>query len=296
MSLCLTLILGLVTPAHANEGNVASTQQMLTNEFDLYNAIICTPEATLLEQGYTSAQIEIIKATDFEDLIYQRAKLADSKLKAMGYSEEEICLLQNYSGSYAETRALAGTLSAEINCYGASPSGFIICYEWSWDHSPFVVATDAMGMRWIALGQDGATVDVSANLSVARIYYNDANITTRELVYHPSDSNFSSETSFNALSCTFPMKIGQGEQEWFAESGFLHTFVSKDSGITRDIYYLKVSGVYGHTIFNIGAPTVSFGPGEQNVGISFTGGLNTDNLGIKKYRIYTDGRKVPFEA
>lgn len=67
-------------------------------------------------------------------------------------------------------------------------------------------------------------------------------------------------------------------------------------GLTRTIYYLKVSGVYGHTIVNIGAPTVSFGVGLDSVAISFTGGLNTENLGIKKYRLYTDGKKAPFEA
>lgn len=67
-------------------------------------------------------------------------------------------------------------------------------------------------------------------------------------------------------------------------------------GLTRTIYCLKVSGVYGHTIVNIGAPTVSFGAGLDRVAISFTGGLNTENLGIKKYRLYTDGKKAPFEA
>lgn len=250
-----------------------------------------------MEQGYTSGQIETFKAIDFEDLVYQRAQLADSKLKAMGYSEEEIYLLRNYDGSYAETRALAGTLTADIIVIGTTDSyGGIIRYEWSWDHSSLVGATDAMGLRWIAVDQDGGTVDVSANLSAATIYYNDANISTREVTYHPGDSNFSSETAFNALTCTFPMRLGHGEQEWFADSGFLQTYISRDSGLTRSIYYLKVCGVYGHTLANIGAPTVSFGPGELNVGISFTGGLYTDNLGIKKYRIYEGGRKVPFEA
>ncbi len=295
MLLCLTLVLGLVTPAQADEGNVAFVQGTVTNEFDLYNTIINTPEAVLLEQGYTSGQIETFKAVDFEDLIYQRAQLADSKLKAMGYSEEEIYLLRNYDGSYAETRALAATLSADIVVIGTTDSyGGIIRYEWSWNHSP-VTATDAVGLRWIAVGQDGGTVDVSANLSSAGIYYNDG-VSTREINYLPSDSNFSSETAFNALTCTFPMRIGHGEQEWFADSGFLQTYISRDSGLTRGIYYLKVCGVYGHTIINIGAPTVSFTPGELDVGISFTGGLSTSNLGVVKYRIYEGGRKVPFDA
>lgn len=172
MLFCFLLIFELAVPVYAAEATAVSLQQTAVNEFDLYNSIINTPEATLLKQGYTSDQIESFKAINFEDLIYQRAQFTDFKLKAMGYSEEEINLLRNYNGSYVETRALAGTLSADINIIGTpSAYGFVIRYEWSWNHSPFINATDAMGIRWLAFAEDGDTADVSTGTSYTKVYY-----------------------------------------------------------------------------------------------------------------------------
>lgn len=74
----------------------------------------------------------------------------------------------------------------------------------------------------------------------------------------------------------------------------MQTFLERDSAVNRDIYYIKVCGVYGHTLVNIGAPSVSFSP--NSIGFSFSGGLSTDNLGIKKYRLFIDGRKVAIDA
>lgn len=298
LSLCLALLFGLVPPAYAQEQVLTSPCLQEINEFDLYNVMKSTPETELEKCGYSSEQIMKFKDSNFEELVYQRATLSDSSLEHMGYSKDEIDLLRNYDGSYTSTRALAGTLSAEIHNMGSSGSGIIVKYAWNWDHAPFVCATDAMGIRWAAIDDAGALIDVSATLCAANISYTyeiTGSVETKR--FSPTDKNFSSELNFNALTCNFPMEIGNVEYNpGYALSGSLTAYISRDAAISRDIYYLKICGVYGHTVINIGAPSVSLSPDPISVGISFTGGLNTDNIGIKKYRMYMDGRKVIFYA
>lgn len=295
LCLCGLFVLGLSTLAYASAGEFVSSQVMEINEFDVYNAVKNASEVELLEYGYSSKEIEKLKNVDIEHMIYQRAELSDSVLEHMGYTYDEIHLLRNYDGEYADTRALTGTLSAEIVCEAATSSGYNLHYKWSWDHAPIVVATDSVGMRWAAVAQDLEIVDVTASFSYVSITYNDDTPYTK--VYNASDSNFADSADFNAITCSFPMSIPLGyDNPCYALSGEMATLISRDLNGTRSIYYLKVCGVYGHSIISIGAPTVSFTPGDLNIGISFTGGLNTENLGIKKYKIYSDGRKVPIDA
>ena len=286
---------GMVAPACASAGKDAlATQSAKINEFDLYNLMRSTPESVLLEQRYSYEQIEVFTNINFEEMVYQRAVLSDTELESIGYSENESSILRNYNGAYADTRALAGTLTAEIDNLGSNGSGIIVRYEWSWNHAPFVTATDSMGMRWQAFDNDSVPIDVYASSSVANVTYTYPNGQQRTERYFPGDKNFSDELNFNALSCYFLVREGTTNFSGYALSGLLQTFIQKDSNVKRDIYYLKICGVYGHSLINIGAPSVSFSP--DSIGISFTGGINVENIGIKKYWLYMDGRKLKIDA
>ena len=92
------------------------------------------------------------------------------------------------------------------------------------------------------------------------------------------------------------MQNGPSSDPNYALSGSLSTTIRRDPGITREIYYLKICGCYGHSIINVGAPSVSYTPGETNISISFSGGLSVDNLGIKKYKIFTNMKKEAIDA
>lgn len=287
-------------PIAANAQEISSPETFTLNELEFYRTTQETPEATLAAQGYTSEAINNLKSTSYEDLVYTRAQLPAETLYRMGYSAKEVAILKNYKGEYiekgSEIYGLAGTLTAEIGCTSASANTYEVTYYWSWDHSPFVKAVDAIGIRWVAIGLDGLSVDTSAFSSEAIITYSYFPGDSIDITYVPSDSNFASETDFNALTCTFSMTHGASSDPYYALSGSLRTTIQKDSMVARDIYYLKICGVYGHSIINIGSPSVSFTPGDTSIGISFTGGLSIDNIGIKKYRIYTDRSKVAIDA
>lgn len=288
------------SPLSAKAVEISTSETFTLNEIELYRAAQRKSEEDLSIQGYTSDAIAQLKSTNYEDLVYARAQLPTETLIGMGYTVKEISILRAYKGEYiergSEVYGLAGVLTAEIVCTSASTNRYNVSYHWSWDHTPFVNAVDAMGIRWVAIASDGLSVDTSAFSSVARVTYTYYPGDSIDRTYSASDSNFSSETNFNALTCTFSMTYGSSSDPYYALSGSLTTTIQKDAAVSRDIYYLKICGVYGHSIINIGAPSVSFTPGDTSIGISFTGGLSIDNIGIKKYKIYTNGTKVAIDA
>lgn len=301
--LCTILIFcTFISPIQASASATVDSSSGITtlNELDMYRYVQNTPSAELIAQGYSSQYINQVKSVDYEDLMFERAQLPTHILYRMGYNDSEIAILRNYDGAYitrsSDVYALTGTLTAEISCTYASSSQYTVRYSWEWDHSPLVNATDAMGIRWVAIASDGLTVDVSAYSSEASVNYHYFLDTYTTITYDPTDSNFASETDFNALTCTFPMQTGISSDPSYALSGDIETTIKKDSGVTRQIYYLKICGVYGHSVVNIGAPSVSFTPGDTAIGISFSGGFNIDNIGIKKYKIYTNKTKEAIDA
>lgn len=297
--ICFSLLLGVSLPAvAATDVQMPVEGQLKINEYDLYSSLQTFSEEALLSNGYSEEFVDTIKNTDYNDLVRERALLPDATLAGMGYTVDEILLLRNYNGTEAEARAISGTLTAEINCTSASVSRYTIEYVLEWDHSPVVLGTDSMGMRWRAFGDDGDNLDVSAFSSTASInyYLNSALSTTKS--YSASDSCFASETNFNALTCEFPLVLSYAEGTWYALSGKLKTSIERDSQVTRNILYIKVCGVYGHSVVNLGAPSPSFSVGDDAFGLSFgsTIGVSVDNLGIKKYKIYTNKTKVAIDA
>lgn len=295
---CLSFLLTSVSMANSMElqENQAITEQL--NEYDLYVAIQKLPDDVLHECGYSEEQIDDINSINYKQEIFNRSTLPDSELEKMGYDSDEISALRNYTGSEAETKALSATLTASFLIPYSSASMYSIEYGWSWNHSPLIEAKDAMGIRWVAVASDGLPVDVTASNSTAKVkYYEDSSL-YKTVTYNSSSSNFSKETDFNALTCTFPMQIvgASDENVAYALKGSMITNITKDSGISRDIYYLKVCGVYGHSVINFGTPSVSFTSGALSIGISFNGGLNINNIGILKYKVYTNGSKEAIDA
>ncbi len=297
----IMLFCTIINPVQASAITVDSSSiRTQMNDLDMYRYVQNTPSSELIAQGYSPQYINQVKSVDYEELMFERAQLPTHILYRMGYDDSEIATLRKYDGTYitrgSDMYALTGTLTAEIYCTSASTSQYIVRYSWEWDHSPLVNATDAMGIRWVAIASDGLPVDVSAYSSEASINYHYYLNTYTTTTYDPSDSNFASETDFNALTCTFSMQTGASTDPSYALSGSIRTTIRKDSGVTRQIYYLKICGVYGHSVINIGAPSVSFTPGQTDIGISFSGGINIDNIGIKKYKIFTNGTKEAIDA
>lgn len=270
---------------------------VMINEYDIYQSLQQLDFSALIDLGYTEDLARRIIDTEFSDLIYERATLSDEALYSMGYSSEKIEILRAYNGSYADTYALAGVLTADIKCQSASNSTYQISYDSEWDHVPFVYYIDAIGLRWVAIAQDGLPVDVYAYSSKASINYYYAGDLMTTISYVASDSNFASETDFNALSCSFSLTdSSQSLDPSYALSGSLSTAINRVPGVSRSIYYLKVCGCYGHSILSLGAPTLDCTVGDTSVGITFSGGIDIDNIGIKKYIIYTDKTMQPIDA
>lgn len=269
---------------NAEEDEVVAISQF--SEYDLYIQLQEMTEDELLSDGYSWEEVELIKNTEFEQLLMERGKLSFAQLSNLGYTDEEIIQLKNYCEGIApyssiDVYALAGVCTGKIVCSKASRDAFGFGYQWSWDHCPVVTATDAMAVRWCAFGFDGdyLDVDLTDSLGVVTYYLGNQRYDIR---------SFSPEKSleFRTLQCTFPV-IDPLHRDAWAKQGAMSISLERDSTITRDIHHIKIAGLYGHSVINIGIPSITVS--ANDVGFSFSGGLNTDNIADAKIKVTWDG-------
>ena len=55
-------------------------------------------------------------------------------------------------------------------------------------------------------------------------------------------------------------------------------------GSISNINYIKVAALYGHTVFGLGAPSISLSP-DGTIAIGFSGNPSIENLGGHKVKI-----------
>lgn len=269
------------------------------NEYDGYVALSKETDTELLANGYTNENIAEIRQISFVDAIYERSFYSDIELQGLGYSKQEINRFHeiNRLGKNQITendlRALSGTCTGDAELVSWSASKIIISYTWEWDHSPILCYVDAMGVRWAAIGTDGAVIDTTADAqqTEAMLLYYDQQGESLVYSYQP---NFVQDASFNTISANFPV-VDSTTHAW-AKKGELDVCIRKDPSITRSIYYVKFAGLYGHSQVTIGAPSISVTPGSDSISFSFTGGISINNIAGCKYKIYAGGRKEPILA
>lgn len=292
--LILSLCFAIMPVAEAYE---SSKSTFGVSEYDYFQALAKRSEDDLMEDGYTREVVEKIKSISFEKLIYERAFLSDAELSELGYDAKKIAMFhdirENGIASINENnaRALAGTCTGDIDFISWSSSEIRLSYEWEWDHCPFVTYIDSFGVRWAAIGTNGAVIDTTAGYltSAYVIYYaNGGGISTSKRM------DFEENMEFNTVSASFP--VSDYILDTWAKQGDIYLQIEKDPSVTAEIAYVKMAGLYGHSIINIGAPAISVGTSDGAISFSFSGGLNIDNIAGCKYKFYSDGRKVSIAA
>lgn len=98
---------------------------------------------------------------------------------------------------------------------------------------------------------------------------------------------------FNTVQFNIPMSFAGGDT--VALDGSVQLQVQKNASQARDFEYVKFSAIYGHTILNIGFPSLSV-DNHGGVGIGFSGGLNTDNVGGDMCMIDIHKIKTPIKG
>lgn len=224
-----------------------------TNEYDMYVNLQSTPASTLLNSGYSEDEVARIKSTTMEDLLYQRAQLTNDDLQMMGYSQEEIVLLQSYNKEplsenpnfkrlVAEFEGYLRLISANTNRIGAS-------FEFRWSKTPL---TTGLAMdEIIACGFGGtkndngiAQVKLVESESHLRVFYYDGNQELGEFV-GAVDYDLVVRDVYHDVKVTFPLLHNISGQGCWAARGEIMVIVEEEVTVNT-LYSVAFAFGYGH--------------------------------------------------
>ena len=154
--LLLIMILAMSTTAFAQDYQTSSLSQEVTlNEFELAKQLAEESVSTLNAKGYSFVEIENIK--NYQDVYHSHIKelnmLSDSSLKNNGYSQEQIIIIRNFTGTDTEMTRLGATLT--LNSVPVSfkyTTGGLttgkLTYNWRWTGVPAFKMQDMVAVSW----------------------------------------------------------------------------------------------------------------------------------------------------
>lgn len=165
------LMLGIIffplnsVSASANS-NVAMT---VISEYDMYKQIKETSVNDLLTAGYSEATIKEYKETDYVGVLFKRAELSKDELINLGYTDDQIEIFQNFTGTEDEINTLSASLTFSLSYVRSSISNNStwcdVKVSWSWSQCPIFTQEDIVALAWT----DGMYCDTSS--AVNSTYY-----------------------------------------------------------------------------------------------------------------------------
>lgn len=272
LSLVLTLVMtlnlfGITAMAKdTKEKHVKS----IYNEYECWKKLNGMSSQELRSMNFTDEDIKKIRETDFIKAFKERAKLDEKTLKNMLYTDEQIKILKNFTGTEEQIMALSGGVSLNHFLYyyyydkAANETYAQVGYSWSWTSMPVMMLTDAIAAtwQWVALDDNSINVDTYNTVRYkAKGSQGYDYMWNPPLVVNPSD-----------LTSEFGVMDPMGN---WAYSGY-GAFKLIASG---QVNLLPVKVAYAHTTANI-SPSISF---DGMAGISY--GTGTGEAG-SDYAVY----------
>lgn len=274
----LIMAMSLAVPSFAEERPVSA--EFSFNEYERIETLQSMSDNDLKELDITEADVDTMSEAFYEALM-DRAMLSYEELKRMGYSDDSISILRRFAAgeelSPEELQAVSATCRGNIYCVGITKRGAYFYYEWRWDNAPIVKATDAAVVAWRAFGTDGEELKVSVTNTGNEIFY----LVDNELVYIGNGDEIDT-ANFYAYAIKFPVTKNNG----YAKEGRLFVEVEANDEISRDISYIKVSGLYGHTYVGLSTPSITV---SDSLDITISGAVLTDKIADYKVKIGVDG-------
>lgn len=250
-----TLVLFVNSIVYANNGDInkKQTEKIVINEYLMLKELKNKSDDELTKIGFTSDQIKKIKEIDYAKELQKRSKLDEKILKNMGYTNEQIKILKNFSGTEPEIIALASTLNLYATYtsfyYDSSVNRtyFRVYFDWEWSSQPLFLFTDIIGMAW----SEGMYLDTDPSWTFHTVKYVN-NLTGN---YYYIDYNVDLIAPVGGASTKFGMYRDSnnppGTYEW-SKFGYGYVRVSK-SGYVPEVQMIIE---YGHSTLQL-IPSVS---------------------------------------
>ncbi|WFA08226.1 hypothetical protein [Tissierella sp. Yu-01] len=223
------------------------------NEYDALMNLKKKSEATLRQQGLSSADIKKIKEFDVDNIIIELKNKSDKELEMLGYTKERIEKIKDYDGTDVSIQGIFSDLYCEVHFsrheYDRDDrtTTFRVRFDWEWDVMPVVTKTDIIG----AVVSEGMYFD--DDLSYHRIYYYDVDDDRNTEIYdfYPTDE-------IHAMETTFDLREGS----YYAMRGRAYCAFTKSGRVPEAAMVIR----YGHSTYSA-HPSVSVSP--DDLGLSF---------------------------
>lgn len=244
------------------------------NELDYIKQIQSYTLEDLIEYGYTVEEAEEILNHDYNQDLIEMSKKSDKSLKEEGYSSSQIDSIKSYDGSIdAVTYAQINDLSdAELDLYWGptlinNTNQFNIYYDAEWTSAPIFHFKDIVAIGWVACNKSSIPISMKHKESPScfvQYYMGNSYLGMRD---------FSSSATYTSASAT--LKFPVSDPGAISEGSYAKTIsgsirLETQSG-SNNLSTIQIAMGYGHTVINIGSPSVSFSfPAGISVGITFS--------------------------
>lgn len=259
-SVFLLVITVCILPVCATDtGNSTLTSMSsVLNEYDLLSKLVDESPATLGTYGYSAVEIEKINnlQTAYTDYLQQYAKLDDASLKKLGYSDKQIEIFREFTGTENQIRALAATLTVTVDIdyvtwsstQNRTNARLYVYFEWS--GVPLIKTKDIIAVSWN---------DWNINGKMCYITYTNVDGSGDTMIDVGTFAENDGPASFGG-GFTFPMT--KQDNTYWGQSGYCaftlyHNYTRAD---------LSAYAAYGHT--TIGYTPVATIPGWGSVSFS----------------------------
>ena len=260
------------------------------NEYDLLIRECQLTEEQFLKAGYSQDEIEESKTNYFENRLLELASKSSSELTALGYTDEQIQIIQAYDGrplsEYPQIRAATATLSGSISSPSHSTTAISALFTWNWTSPPaFYAYQDVLTARWDGTNESA----ISLNLSL------DTNTSYATVTYCNTGDNSFSYTDNLSFINTEPYdhtevaieRIGRTTTT-YAKNGAMRISIKVPSTATATITEAQFIFAYGMATTSKGY-SVSF-----PVSFSISFGAGTTNACYKGVTITNTGKITSF--
>lgn len=254
------------------------------SELEAYFDLIESSDSELLKQGFTTNQIDELKAVNFEEGFLEQAKLPEETLLNYGYTEEQVELIKDYDGSPitrgSNMLKASATLTKSVILSSYSSDSYRFRYEWEWNGKPVSNGKDIVAMRWSTFNSNGSTIGSYISNEIANVeYYNFKG-------YFEDDADPTVYEDDNSIYSYFPMekKDKHGDEYIWAKEGFISARIERLGSQGMD--YIRIRGAYGKSTTSA-VPCISIS--GSNVGFGFSPSRKITENGVKQVCYDKDG-------
>lgn len=279
------------TAAYETDTGVETTSGLNLEPKSEYQMALEETQRTRARMG-TKTPLE-----EYKEAFDVRARMDADTLRSMGYSEEEIAILQEYndgncSFEEAATKASA-VLTPSVSSSMHTGEKYSVTYSWEWDRIPTGLGQDgfAMGLCGIDDQSMGFITKVDIFTASVTYYYTDN-------VKYKSESPEKTITTSGVSAKFQSYKMDDARDRWvFAKKGTMTAIITPAVTGKTKFAAVRVVGGYGHssttrTKINVSVKVdVKSGDVTTTFTVSSSSSGTVTTYGKKQVIFYNDGSK-----